>query len=199
MILFRYSKRKTVLHSFPCIVKFLIMISVSIMVCFLDVKVNLIIFTVFILLSQIGKVSVISIIKDMLPIIWYSVFILLVNVLSALINSNPITISTIFIGSSVNLIVRLFVVVLITSVFLRTTSMFDLYYAFKKALPIVLFFNFFTRIFSTWDMLSKVYKARGGKNGIKKVVKLLPVLISIGIKKANDTYLSLYNRSKVGI
>lgn len=196
MTLFEYSKSDSAVHKIPAVVKLIIMIATAISACFFNAKINLCIFAFCLCLSFVSKIKITNFLRDMLPILWYSLFILLVNVASSLLNEHTVSVNLVFTHDSLTLIVRLITVVALTSIFLRTTSLFDLFFSLKKALPIVLFFNFFSRLFSIWNSLSKSYYARGGKNGIKKIVKLLPLLIALGIKKANDTYLSICNRSK---
>lgn len=49
---------------------------------------------------------------------------------------------------------------------------------------ISMFLNFLPMVSKIWQQSKKVWKARGGKNGIKMYFILLPVLFSVGMKKA---------------
>ena len=107
--------------------------------------------------------------------------------------------------TSLYLILRLLCAVEATSVFFRTTSIYEITdmlirIPFGKAGLAVsgvlsLFLTFLPQIFATWSELETAYRARGGRKGIAKAVVLLPLLISLSINKARTTYLALLNRS----
>ena len=63
---------------------------------------------------------------------------------------------------------------------------------FSHSLSLML--TFIPQILSTWAELNKAWKARGGKNGVNKVLKLLPILISLSMHKAYQTALAVMNR-----
>jgi biotin transport system permease protein/energy-coupling factor transport system permease protein len=52
---------------------------------------------------------------------------------------------------------------------------------------ISLFINFIPMVFSVWNQSKKAWYARHGKKGIKMYLTLLPVLFSVGMKKAYNT------------
>lgn len=109
---------------------------------------------------------------------------------------------------SIYLILRLLCAIEASSVFFRTTSIHqirDVLQTVELALTfghsklvvsttLSLFLGFLPQIFATYSALDLAYHARGGRPGFVKVVKLLPRLIVMSIKKANTTYLALLNR-----
>lgn len=199
MNLFEYVKNDTIIYKIPAVLKLVLMLLLSIAVCFLDAKANLIAFLLIFLVFVLSRVNVTCFLKDLLPIIWYTFFIVIFNILSCIISNGTLSMDEVFSNYTLSLISRLFTVVALTSLFFRTTSIFDLFYSLRGSLLIALFFNFFTRLFSIWGTLSKTYRARGGKRGFKMVYKLMPIFILLSLKKANDTYLSICNRKKSSV
>lgn len=49
---------------------------------------------------------------------------------------------------------------------------------------IFMFLNFIPMIASIWQQLRRAWAARGGKNGIRMYILLLPVLFFVAMKKA---------------
>ncbi len=106
------------------------------------------------------------------------------------------------------MLTRIIVAMAYTSVFFRTTSHREIREALEKVELFVtfghsklgfpksfaLFLNFLPQLFSIWANLDKAWRARQGKRGIRKILVLMPVFISLSIKKANDTLLSIKNR-----
>lgn len=199
MNLFEYVKNDTIIYKIPAVLKLVLMLLLSIAVCFLDAQVNLIAFLLIFLVFVLSRVNVTYFLKDLLPIIWYTFFIVIFNILSCIISNGTLSMDEVLNNYTLSLISRLFTVVALTSLFFRTTSIFDLFYSLRGSLIIALFFNFFTRLFSIWGTLSKTYRARGGKRGVKMVYKLMPIFILLSLKKANDTYLSICNRKKSSV
>ncbi|MBR5669196.1 MAG: hypothetical protein IKX15_06250, partial [Spirochaetales bacterium] len=136
------------------------------------------------------------------PIIIYSLMIISIDVLSWLLFHRNDEIIT---KTSLYLILRLLCAVEATSVFFRTTSIYEITdmlirIPFGKAGLAVsgvlsLFLTFLPQIFATWSGLEEAYHARGGRKGIAKAIVLLPLLISLSINKARTSYLALLNRS----
>jgi biotin transport system permease protein/energy-coupling factor transport system permease protein len=58
------------------------------------------------------------------------------------------------------------------------------------------FLNFIAQISALWEKLNFAWRARGGKEGLKKILILLPVLFSIAFKNADDKRKSLLSRQK---
>ena len=94
------------------------------------------------------------------------------------------------------------------SVFFRTTGTYEIgktLRGIEKAVTFghtryavsgmfALFLSFLPQIFRTWSDIDSAYRSRGGKRGIGKILVLLPVLITISMKRAETTRLSLLAR-----
>jgi len=63
---------------------------------------------------------------------------------------------------------------------------------FSHSLSLML--TFIPEILKTWKSLELAWTARGGKKGVKKLFKLLPILISLSMHKAYQTALAVMNR-----
>lgn len=59
-----------------------------------------------------------------------------------------------------------------------------------------MFLNFVPMLAQIWEQSKKAWKARGGKAGIKMYAVLLPVLFSIGMKKAYNQARAIAIRDK---
>ena len=204
--LFAYTKSDSPIHKIPAGLKLLVMIAVPITLQLTSHYVCLSLMAVFFVLSILSKTGFKSLARDLRPIVFYSLFILVIDVLSYLIFDRNRDIITF---SSLHLVIKLVCAMEATSVFFRTTSIYETRDALQALERIVtfghtryavsstftLFLSFLPQIFETWTSLELAYRARGGKDGIVKAVKLLPLLIAMSIKKANTTYLALLNRS----
>ena len=200
--LFAYTKKDSAVHRTPAALKLLLLFAVPVVLYLTSIWVCLALIPTFLLLALIAGIGVGRFFRDLRPIVIYSLMIILIDVLSWLVfrrNDEVIT------KTSLYLILRLLCAVEATSVFFRTTSIYEITdmlirIPFGKAGLAVsgvfsLFLTFLPQIFATWSELEMAYRARGGRKGITKALVLLPLLISLSISKAQTTYLALLNRS----
>ena len=200
--LFAYTKKDSTVHRTPAALKLLLLFAVPVVLYLTPIWVCLALIPTFLLLALIAGIGVGRFFRDLRPIVIYSLMIILIDVLSWLIfrkNDDVIT------KTSLYLILRLLCAVEATSVFFRTTSIYEITemlsrITFGKAGLVVssmlsLFLTFLPQIFATWAELDSAYRARGGRKGIAKAAVLLPLLISMSINRARTTYLALLNRS----
>ena len=200
--LFAYTKKDSAVHRTPAALKLLLLFAVPVVLYLTSIWVCLALIPTFLLLALIAGIGVGRFFRDLRPIVIYSLMIILIDVLSWLIfrkNDDVIT------NSSLYLILRLLCAVEATSVFFRTTSIYEITemlsrITFGKAGLVVssmlsLFLTFLPQIFASWAELDSAYRARGGRKGIAKAAVLLPLLISMSINRARTTYLALLNRS----
>ena len=204
--LFAYTKKDSVIHRTPAWLKLLVLFAVPITAYLTPIRVTLIMIPIFFILAMISRIGPARFLKDLSPIVVYSILIISIDVLSWLIFPEKSAIVT---ETSLYLILRLFCAVEAASLFFRTTSIYETMQTLRKiegfltfgksslaiSTMLSLFLSFLPQIFSTWSELDCAYRARGGKKGIGKVTVLLPLLISLSIRKAQTTYLALLNRS----
>ena len=200
--LFAYTKKDSMVHRTPCWLKLIILFAVPVTLHFTPIWVCIALIPTFLLLALIAGIEAGRFFRDLRPIVIYSMMIISIDVLSWLVFRRKDEIIT---KTSLYLILRLLCDVEATSVFFRTTSIYEITdmlirIPFGKAGLAVsgvfsLFLTFLPQIFATWSELETAYRARGGRKGIAKAVVLLPLLISLSINKARTTYLALLNRS----
>ena len=204
--LFAYTKKDSIIHRTPAPLKLLVLFAVPITVYLSPIQVALIMIPIFFILALISGIGPARFLKDLSPIVIYSILILSIDVLSWLIfrkNEQVIT------KTSLYLILRLICAVETASLFFRTTSIYETMRTLGKiesaltfgksnlavSTMLSLFLSFLPQIFANWSELESAYRSRGGRKGPGKVTVLLPVLISLSIRKAQTTYLALLNRS----
>ena len=197
--IFAYSKTDSIIHRLPAWLKLLFLIAVTITLYLTPIIVCIILIPAFLILALISKIRLGQFLRDLRPIVIYASMILLIDVLSWLIFSENDDIIT---KTSLYLILRLFCAVEAASIFFRTTSIYEMMESFtfgKAGLTVSailsLFLSFLPQIFATWTQLDAAYRARGGRKGPAKAVRILPQLISLSLSKARTTYLALVNRS----
>ena len=204
--LFSYSKKNSIVHRTPAAIKLLLLLAIPITLYLTPIEVCLVLIPVLAIVAIISKISAKDFLRDLRPIVIYSILILSIDVLSYFISSKSTNIIT---NSSLYLILRLLCAIEALSVFFRTTGIYEITDCLQKleskitfgssslvvSSMLSLFLSFLPQVFSIWSDLELAYKARGGKRGPAKVIRLLPMLLSLSIRKANTTYLALLNRS----
>ena len=200
--LFAYTKKDSAVHRTPAALKLLLLFAVPVVLYLTPIWVCLALIPTLLLLALIAGIGVGRFFRDLRPIVIYSMMIISIDVLSWLVFRRKDEIIT---ETSLYLILRLLCAVEATSVFFRTTSIYEITemlsrITFGKAGLVVssmlsLFLTFLPQIFASWAELDSAYRARGGRKGIAKAAVLLPLLISMSINRARTTYLALLNRS----
>ena len=200
--LFAYTKKDSAVHRTPALLKLIILFAVPVTLHFTSIWVCIALIPTFLMLALFAGIGAGRFFRDLRPILIYSMMIISIDVLSWLVFRRKDEIIT---KTSLYLILRLLCAVEATSVFFRTTSIYEITemlrrITFGKAGHAVsgmlsLFLTFLPQIFATWSELEEAYRARGGRKGIVKATVLLPLLISLSINKARTTYLALLNRS----
>ena len=204
--LFAYTKTDSILHRTPAWLKLLLLIAVPITLYLTPISVCLFLIPTFAIMAPIARIQPKLFLKDLRPIVIYSLMILTIDALSWLLSSEK---SDIITQTSLYLILRLICAVEATSIFFRTTSIYETMETLRRIERTItfgktslavsgmlsMFLSFLPQIFSTWTQLETAYRARGGRRGIAKAIRLLPLLISLSIRKAQTTYLALLNRS----
>ncbi len=204
--LFSYTKKDSPIHRAPAGLKTLLLLAVPITLQQTGPLVCLALMVVFLGLALLSGTGFGNFLRDLRPMVLYSLFILAIDVLSFVIFDRNRAIIT---ETSLHLVIKLVCAMEATSVFFRTTSVYQIKEALQKverALTLghtrytvsrtfTLFLSFLPMIFTTWTDLDLVYRARGGRGGLAKAARLLPRLIATSIKRASTTYLALLNRS----
>lgn len=197
--LFSYKATDSFLQRIPALIKLLFLFAVPVTVMLCSIEVCLILIAAIALLALAGRIRARDFFRDQKPVVYYSLMIVAIDVLSFLLfHKNEGIVTT----RSLHMILRLLCAMEATSVFFRTTSSFEIREAISFGHPdnpvsdmFALFLSFLPQVFETWMQLDLAYRSRGGKNGPGKVLRLFPLLITMSMKKAGTTYLALLNRS----
>lgn len=207
-----YQKRNSLIHRTPALLKLLALLGIAVALYLTGLEIHGILFAVSLVAVPISGISFKDFLHDLKPVTFYGLFIAVVEVVGAMLYGGNLLESfgdgmwkT---NSSVLLVSRLVVAMSYTSLFFRTTSNLEIRQSLERvelavsfghsrlsfSRAFALFLNFLPQLFSIWANLDKAWKARCGKRGIRKILVLLPVFITLSMKKANDTLLSLRNR-----
>ncbi len=207
-----YQKRNSLIHRTPALLKLLALLGIAVALYLTGLEIHGILFAVSLVAVLISSISFKDFLHDLKPVTFYGLFIAVVEVVGAMLYGGNLWESfgdgmwkT---NSSVLLVSRLVVAMSYTSLFFRTTSNLEIRQSLERvelavsfghsrlsfSRAFALFLNFLPQLFSIWANLDKAWKARCGKRGIRKILVLLPVFITLSMKKANDTLLSLRNR-----
>lgn len=197
--LFSYKATDSFLQKIPALIKLLFLFAVPVTVMLCSIEVCLILIAAIAILALAGRIRARDFFRDQKPVVYYSLMIVAIDVLSFLLfHKNESIVTT----RSLHMILRLLCAMEATSVFFRTTSSFEIREAISFGHPdnpvsdmFALFLSFLPQVFEIWMQLDLAYRSRGGKNGPMKVLRLFPLLITMSMKKAGTTYLALLNRS----
>ena len=207
-----YQKRTSLIHKTPALLKLALLLGIAIALYLTGFGVHCLLMVVTLLLVWVSKIQLKDFLHDLRPVVFYSIFIALVEAAGSLLYGGVFFISfrdgAWKNNGSVLLVSRLVVAMSYTSVFFRTTSNLEIRQSLERvelavsfghsrlsfSRAFALFLNFLPQLFAIWANLDKAWKARCGKRGIRKILVLLPVFITLSMKKANDTLMSLKNR-----
>lgn len=203
--IFSYSPVKSPIHSIPAILKILVLFAVPVTVYLCPIWVSIALIALLPLVALVGRIRIRDFVHDLKPIEIYCLMIVAIDVLSYLLFDAKEIVTQ----RSLYMLLRLLCAIEVTSVFFRTTSTFEIresLQSIEKAVTFghsslvassmfTLFLSFIPQIFATWSALDLSYRARSSKRGPTKAFVLLPLLISMSIKRASTTYLALLNRS----
>ncbi|MBQ2050419.1 MAG: hypothetical protein II493_08485 [Spirochaetales bacterium] len=204
--LFSYSKGGSFIHRTPAWIKLLVLIAVPFTVSTTPVFICVGLMALFALLALMSGMGFTKFLRDLRPIGIYCVMIALIDALSYVFFDRSRAVIT---QSSLNLILRLLCAMEATSVFFRTTGTYEItstLQAVERAVTfghsrlavsgmLSLFLSFLPQIFRTWSDIDCAYRSRGGKGGPSRIVRLMPVLITVSLKKASTTYMALLDRN----
>jgi len=198
--IFKYNYIKGPLHKVPAIIKIIFFIPIIVFCVTLTSLWLCIGIGIMILSAFICRLSLHDQMLDLKPVLFYILFIYLLSILSNIINYDSLNTAhfSLFIPNSeiLRIMLRIILIVQISSVFFRTTSSLEIRDAVKLNI-ITLFLMFIPEIFNTWSNINLAWKARASSKGIKKVKNLLFALISLSFEKAFIKSKALEARSKI--
>ena len=206
---FSYKPGKSLIHKTPAWGKILFLPVLSIAIFSLPPVFAIGIFLFQLILSFCLHFTLREQLKDLKPVLYYSILLIFYSFLSSLIRglSSGLAFAKIdfrMSRDSIFMLVKLFCLLQAASILYRTSTSLEiregcekieificriLHLPCKKTVSnaISLFINFIPMVFSVWNQSKKAWYARQGKKGIKMYITLLPVLFSVCMKKAYNT------------
>ncbi|MDR2964881.1 MAG: energy-coupling factor transporter transmembrane protein EcfT [Treponema sp.] len=199
---FKYKTIKGPLHKIPALIKLALLLPVSI-ICmslplyWLAVGIGAAIITAFLCRFTIREQ-----LTDLKPALYYAALMYGLSVFSNLFE-NQINLY-IFIPEPayLQIILRLTLVIQISALLFRTTSSLEIREGLcriNKQLGtfISLFLSFIPQIFENWNIINNAWKARGGRNGLRKIKTTIFLLISLSMEKASLKAKALGARNEI--
>jgi energy-coupling factor transporter transmembrane protein EcfT len=203
--LFACTRCNSPIHRAPAWIKLLVLLATPVTIHLTPIYVCFSLMAFYVLLALVSRMGFTRFLRDLRPIAVYCVMISMIDVLSWVFFNRERDIVT---QTSMLMMLRLVCATEAASVFFRTTGTYEIgntLRGIEKAITFghtkyavsgmfTLFLSFLPQIFRTWSGIDAAYRSRGGRRGIRKVLVLLPVLITISMKKAETTRLSLLAR-----
>lgn len=203
--LFSYTRRNSLLHRTPAWIKLLVLLATPVTIHLTPVWVCISLMVLYVLLAAVSRMGFSGFFRDIRPILVYCAMVVMIDVLSWLLFNREKDIVT---QTGILMVLRLVCAAEAASVFFRTTGTYEIgntlrgieravtfgHTRYAVSGMFTLFLGFLPQIFRTWSEIDAAYRSRGGRRGIRKVLVLLPILITISMKKAETTRLSLLAR-----
>lgn len=204
--LFNYKIGNTFLHRCPVWCKLIFIPIISILIFCSPPQICLVLIISQFFLAFFLHFTLLEIINDLRPVFFYFIILLIVEIFSVLYEIIPFIFSCDFNSIKITLINHfswklqkntIFILMKILCLFQTTSLMFktstqlqikecfeNIKFLSAFAFVLSMFINFIPMTSKLWKQIQKAWIARGGKKGIKMYIILLPVLFSVGMKKA---------------
>jgi biotin transport system permease protein len=198
---FKYKTIKGPLHKVPAIIKLLLLLPLSFICMSLSpFRLGTGIISC-VIVSFICGLSLQEQLTDLKPAFYYAVLMYVLCVFTNFIDNFKLTpVKELYIMLIPNfeylrITLRLALIVQISALVFRTTSVLEIREAVKSEI-ITIFLCFIPEIFKIWNSVNLAWKVRGGKDGIIKIKTVIFVLISLCFEKAALKAKALEARSK---
>lgn len=199
--MFEYKKGNSFLHKLPVSLKLFLIPLFSVLFLFLNICFSITLIIIQFLLAFIVRLSIKEQFSDFKPILFYIVFLIFGQAFHFFYYKNfsfENQKETIF------LLIKFFCIIQSSSIIFRTTSTLEIYRLFystenkirkifhlKENSPFTdtffIFLNFIPLMTKIWTDVKRAWIARNGKKSIKMYFVLIPILFSVGLKKAYNT------------
>lgn len=196
--LFSYKKGNSFLHKCPAWCKILFIPLINILFLCLPSYFSVALVILQFVLACILKFSIREQLTDLKPVIYYMFLLFLFQIISWLINGAQ-DFKSYFSWESeketVLLLVKLFAVMQSASLVFKTSTSLEIRDGIGKIFgrnsvitnALSMFMNFLPMVSKIWSQSKRAWIARGGKKSIRMYMVLLPVLFSVGMKKAYNS------------
>ena len=182
---FSYKPGTSLLHRCPAIVKILVVPLLSIFIFVLPVYFCFGMIVLQFVVALALHFSIREIFTDLKVVFFYALMLAMVKVITLLAGGDTGSwLETLF------MLAKLLCMMLLTSIFLRTSTSLELRQGFEVfgvnavTHTLSLFVCFIPLVSKIWRQTEQAWRIRAGKNSIKKYAVLLPVFFSVGMKQA---------------
>lgn len=191
--LFAYKRGNSFLHRCPAWAKIVFIPIVNILFLCLPPMFSVVLMVMQIVLAFLLGFSLREQLSDLRPVFFYAILVAFVQLVGFVSGGFP---SGYFSWESekdtVLLLVKLFAIMQSASLVFKTSTSLELREGIGKLFgqnsdftnAIAMFLNFIPMVGIVWQQSKRAWFARGGKQNVKMYVTLLPVLFSVGMKKA---------------
>jgi len=193
--LFSYKKGNSFLHKMNPGVKIIIIPVINILICILPPQFALCLIALQTITAFFLRFTLKEQLCDLKPAIYYAFILFFTQLISAALSKTLPEFSWQAQKTTVLMLLKLFAIMQLTSIVFKTSTSLELrngiafIFGRKSAFTntIFLFLNFIPLISKIWEQTKKAWLIRGGKQNIKMYKALIPVLFSVGMKKAWNT------------
>ncbi len=204
---FSYISGNSFLHKCPSWIKILFIPVINILFLFLPAYFCLFLIILQISISFLLKFSFKQQLADLKPVIFYAFLLFLMEVFTCIFSEQTSFTQRFNFQTqkeSIFLLLKLFCMMQSASLVFKTSTSLQLRDGIEKielclrktlhlkektsfTNAISMFLNFIPMVTKIWAQTQKAWFARGGKKSVKMYLTLLPVLFSVGMKKAWNT------------
>lgn len=204
---FSYISGNSFLHKCPSWIKILFIPVINILFLFLPAYFCLFLIILQISISFLLKFSFKQQLADLKPVIFYAFLLFLMEVFTCIFSEQATFVQRFNFQTqkeSIFLLLKLFCMMQSASLVFKTSTSLQLRDGIEKielclrkilhlkektsfTNAISMFLNFIPMVTKIWAQTQKAWFARGGKKSVKMYLTLLPVLFSVGMKKAWNT------------
>ncbi len=194
---FSYKKGNSFLHKCPSWIKIIFIPFINILFFCFPPEFSFILIILQIFLAFCLKFSVREQIEDLKPIFFYAILLLFFQIFLCFFSDDFLTNLKLQFNwkqqkETIFLLLKLFSIMQTSSLVFKTSTSLELREGISKIFgqksvftnAISMFLNFIPMISKIWQQSKLAWKIRGGKHGIKMYFVLLPILFSVGMKKA---------------
>ena len=204
---FSYISGNSFLHKCPSWIKILFIPVINILFLFLPAYFCLFLIILQISISFLLKFSFKQQLADLKPVIFYAFLLFLMEVFTCVFSEQATFVQRFNFQTqkeSIFLLLKLFCMMQSASLVFKTSTSLQLRDGIEKielfirkilhlkektsfTNAISMFLNFIPMVTKIWAQTQKAWFARGGKKSVKMYLTLLPILFSVGMKKAWNT------------
>lgn len=204
---FSYKKGSSFLHKCPAWCKILFIPLINILFLFLPPVCSIILIFLQFILACCLRFTLKEQYADLKPVIFYAFIVVFMQLCMWVFGGLTVSFAEFFSWENekenVFMLIKIFAVMQSAALMFKTSTSLELregiakVFGRKSAITngLFMFLNFIPMVSKIWEQSKKAWLARGGKGGLKMYLTLLPVLFSVGLKKAYNAARAVSVRS----